>query len=192
MIISSGLDQVFPKGMKIGRILKVTKIHSQLFQDITLETSVDFNKIEEVLVFKKNRWIVLKRVNNECSFFHRPHFIFHRYPNDYPSFVFLVWSVFWPADYRGPFFKLYFISLFNGFGHHYYRMRDGQYFRCSVLLSYFFVCVDVYYCANSQTIIFSKKHYFYFYHQYCFHTHSAWVFIVFSFCPSRYRLHLGI
>ena len=52
MIISSGLDQVFPKGMKIGRILKVTKIHSQLFQDITLETSVDFNKIEEVLVFK--------------------------------------------------------------------------------------------------------------------------------------------
>ena len=53
MIISSGLDQVFPKGMKIGKIIKVTKIHSQLFQDITLETSVDFNKIEEVLVFKK-------------------------------------------------------------------------------------------------------------------------------------------
>jgi rod shape-determining protein MreC len=55
MIVSSGLDQVFPKGMKIGRILKVTKVHSQLFQDITLETSVDFNKIEEVLVFKNNR-----------------------------------------------------------------------------------------------------------------------------------------
>jgi rod shape-determining protein MreC len=55
MIISSGLDQVFPKGMKIGRILKVTKVHSQLFQNITLETSVDFNKIEEVLVFKNNR-----------------------------------------------------------------------------------------------------------------------------------------
>ncbi len=54
-IISSGLDQVFPKGMKIGRILKVTKIHSQLFQDIILEPSVDFNKIEEVLVFKNNR-----------------------------------------------------------------------------------------------------------------------------------------
>jgi len=55
MIISSGLDQVFPKGMKVGRILKVTKVHSQLFQDIILETSVDFNKIEEVLVFKKDR-----------------------------------------------------------------------------------------------------------------------------------------
>ncbi len=50
MIVSSGLDQVFPKGLRIGRILNVTKVHSQLFQDITIETSVDFDKIEEVLV----------------------------------------------------------------------------------------------------------------------------------------------
>ncbi|NOX32936.1 MAG: rod shape-determining protein MreC [Deltaproteobacteria bacterium] len=55
MIVSSGLDQVFPKGLKIGRILKVTKVHSQLFQDITIETSVDFDKIEEVLVYKTAR-----------------------------------------------------------------------------------------------------------------------------------------
>jgi len=55
MVISSGLDQVFPKGMKIGRISQVTKIHSKLFQDIILEPSVDFNKIEEVLVLKNNR-----------------------------------------------------------------------------------------------------------------------------------------
>jgi len=51
MIVSSGLDQVFPKGLKIGRILDVKKTHSQLFQDITIETSVDFDKLEEVLVF---------------------------------------------------------------------------------------------------------------------------------------------
>ncbi|MBW2654510.1 MAG: rod shape-determining protein MreC, partial [Deltaproteobacteria bacterium] len=55
MIVSSGLDQVFPKGLKIGRVLKVAKAHSQLFQDITIETSVDFDKIEEVLVFKNDR-----------------------------------------------------------------------------------------------------------------------------------------
>jgi rod shape-determining protein MreC len=54
MIISSGLDQVFPKGLKIGRILKVTKVHSQLFQDVTIQTSVDFDKIEEVLVLKND------------------------------------------------------------------------------------------------------------------------------------------
>jgi len=57
IIISSGLDQVFPKGLKIGRILKVTKIHSQLFQDISIETSVDFDKLEEVLVFKNGKLI---------------------------------------------------------------------------------------------------------------------------------------
>ncbi|MBU8850037.1 MAG: rod shape-determining protein MreC [Desulfobacterales bacterium] len=55
MIISSGLDQVFPKGLKIGRVLKVIKAHSQLFQDITIETTVDFDRIEEVLVFKNDR-----------------------------------------------------------------------------------------------------------------------------------------
>ncbi len=55
MIVSSGLDQVFPKGLRIGRISKVTKVHSQLFQDITIETSVDFDKIEEVLVLINNQ-----------------------------------------------------------------------------------------------------------------------------------------
>ncbi len=53
MIISSGLDQIFPKGLQIGRVLKVTKEHSQLFQNITIKTTVDFDKIEEVLVIKK-------------------------------------------------------------------------------------------------------------------------------------------
>ncbi len=52
MIVSSGLDQVFPKGLKIGRILEVKKVHSQLFQDIIIETSVDFDRLEEVLVYK--------------------------------------------------------------------------------------------------------------------------------------------
>ena len=53
MIISSGLDQIFPKGLQIGKIIKVTKGHSQLFQNITIKTSVDFDKLEEVLVIKK-------------------------------------------------------------------------------------------------------------------------------------------
>jgi rod shape-determining protein MreC len=52
-IVSSGLDQVFPKGLKIGTILDVKKEHSRLFQDIIIQTSVDFDKLEEVLVYKK-------------------------------------------------------------------------------------------------------------------------------------------
>ena len=54
IIVTSGLDQVFPKGLYIGKILKVTKTQSQLFQDITVETGVDFEKLEEVLVLKRH------------------------------------------------------------------------------------------------------------------------------------------
>jgi rod shape-determining protein MreC len=53
VIVSSGLDQVFPKGLKIGTILAVKKDHSRLFQDIIVQTSVDFDKLEEVLVYKQ-------------------------------------------------------------------------------------------------------------------------------------------
>ncbi len=52
MIVSSGLDQVFPKGLMIGRILEIKTENSLLFQDITLDTSVEFDKLEEVLVLK--------------------------------------------------------------------------------------------------------------------------------------------
>jgi rod shape-determining protein MreC len=53
VIVTSGLDQVFPKGLKIGTVLDVEKDHSRLFQDIVIQTSVDFDKLEEVLVYKQ-------------------------------------------------------------------------------------------------------------------------------------------
>jgi len=53
VIVTSGLDQVFPKGLKIGTVLAVKKDHSRLFQDIIIQTSVDFDKLEEVLVYKQ-------------------------------------------------------------------------------------------------------------------------------------------
>lgn len=50
VIISSGFDQVFPKGMRIGEVVAVEKENSELFQTIYLKTFVDFEKLEEVLV----------------------------------------------------------------------------------------------------------------------------------------------
>ena len=50
MIVSSGFDQVFPKGLKVGRVMEVKKGNSQLFQKVIVEPSVDFDKLEEVLV----------------------------------------------------------------------------------------------------------------------------------------------
>ena len=50
MIISSGLDGVYPKGLRIGWVVELTENSSQLFQEITIKTCVDFDKLEEVLV----------------------------------------------------------------------------------------------------------------------------------------------
>lgn len=54
VIVSSGMDQVFPKGLEIGTVQMVEKKHSQLFQKITIRTSVDFDKLEEVLILKQS------------------------------------------------------------------------------------------------------------------------------------------
>ncbi len=50
IIVSSGLDDVFPKGLRIGEVIDVKKEDSQLFQKILIKTCVDFDKLEEVLV----------------------------------------------------------------------------------------------------------------------------------------------
>ncbi len=52
VIVSSGLDQVFPKGLMIGVVVDVKRENSELFQSIYLKTFVDFDKLEEVLVSK--------------------------------------------------------------------------------------------------------------------------------------------
>ncbi len=53
MIVSSGLDGVFPKGLRIGWVVGIGENTSQLFQEITLKTCVDFDTLEEVLVSVK-------------------------------------------------------------------------------------------------------------------------------------------
>lgn len=49
-IISSGLDGVFPKGIRIGSVAEVVKTHSGIFQEVSVTPFADFEKLEEVLV----------------------------------------------------------------------------------------------------------------------------------------------
>jgi rod shape-determining protein MreC len=49
-ILSSGLGGTFPKGLRIGVVSKVTKRRQGLFQDITVNPSADFSRLEEVLI----------------------------------------------------------------------------------------------------------------------------------------------
>ncbi len=53
VIVSSGLDRVFPKGLRIGTVLNVEKNNSRLFQKVVVKTFVDFDTLEEVLVCKR-------------------------------------------------------------------------------------------------------------------------------------------
>lgn len=50
ILISSGLDGVYPKGLKLGKVSHVVKQNSGIFQETNVTPFVDFQKLEEVLV----------------------------------------------------------------------------------------------------------------------------------------------
>jgi len=49
-VIASGLDGVFPKGLRIGYVTEKTERNSGLFQEVRVTPFVDFEKLEEVLI----------------------------------------------------------------------------------------------------------------------------------------------
>jgi len=53
LIITSGYSQIYPSGLTIGRVFKVTQTGRDLFQKVLLRTEVDFGTLEELLVLKK-------------------------------------------------------------------------------------------------------------------------------------------
>ncbi|MCE5193949.1 MAG: rod shape-determining protein MreC [Nitrospiraceae bacterium] len=52
-VITSGLDGIFPPGIPVGTVTKISKNSPGLFQDITVIPFQDNSKLEEVLVVKK-------------------------------------------------------------------------------------------------------------------------------------------
>jgi rod shape-determining protein MreC len=50
LVVTSGLDQVFPKGLKIGFIIKVDRPRTGVTQNAELRPSADLSYLEEVLV----------------------------------------------------------------------------------------------------------------------------------------------
>jgi len=53
VLVSSGMDEVFPSGVEIGKILSVRKDPNLVLEEAVLEPSVDFGALEEVLIVKK-------------------------------------------------------------------------------------------------------------------------------------------
>jgi rod shape-determining protein MreC len=51
-ILTSGTDNVYPKGILIGKIENIDLSQNQLFQKISISPAVDFSKLEEVFIIK--------------------------------------------------------------------------------------------------------------------------------------------
>ena len=49
-VVTSGLDGVYPKGLRIGRVSGVVRRNSGMFQKVEVTPYVDFEKLEEVMV----------------------------------------------------------------------------------------------------------------------------------------------
>jgi rod shape-determining protein MreC len=49
-VVASGLDGVYPKGLRIGWVSDVVKREPEIFLDITVTPFIDFEKLEEVLI----------------------------------------------------------------------------------------------------------------------------------------------
>jgi rod shape-determining protein MreC len=50
VVVASGLDGVYHKGLRVGRITEVIRPNAGIFQKVTVTPFVDFEKLEEVLV----------------------------------------------------------------------------------------------------------------------------------------------
>ena len=50
VIVSSGIDGIYPRGLPIGRVVAIDHAEAGMFQTMTVLPFVDFEKLEEVLV----------------------------------------------------------------------------------------------------------------------------------------------
>jgi rod shape-determining protein MreC len=55
VVISSGLDGVFPKGLRLGSVSDIVRQHSGIFQEVSVTSFVNFEKLEEVMVLLNPR-----------------------------------------------------------------------------------------------------------------------------------------
>ena len=54
ILISSGMGQIYPKGIKVGEIVKVFEEKFSLYKLAEVKPDVDFGKLEEVLVINRS------------------------------------------------------------------------------------------------------------------------------------------
>ena len=58
ILITSGLEGIFPKGIVVGKVLDVRDQKEGLFKEIWAKTAVNFGHLEEVLVLLEKRLVL--------------------------------------------------------------------------------------------------------------------------------------
>jgi rod shape-determining protein MreC len=53
MVVTSGMDRVFPKGLPVGEVVDVQDTAWEFFRNVKIKPMVDFSKLEDVLVIMK-------------------------------------------------------------------------------------------------------------------------------------------
>ncbi len=53
LVVTSGLDGIYPKGLAVGTVTKVVKQEAVAFQTVVVEPAVRFSRLEEALVLAK-------------------------------------------------------------------------------------------------------------------------------------------
>ncbi len=73
-VITSGLGNIYPKGIKVGMITRIEKENYGITQKIVVRPSVDFGRLEEVVVLvdtgdgrKRKEWEALNELGEEVA-----------------------------------------------------------------------------------------------------------------------------
>ena len=55
LLVTSGTDGIFPRGLTVGKVTQIRRSPQGLFQDATVVPAVDVTRIEEVVVLTSGR-----------------------------------------------------------------------------------------------------------------------------------------
>ncbi|MBV8054915.1 MAG: rod shape-determining protein MreC [Deltaproteobacteria bacterium] len=50
MIVTSGLDGIFPRGLLVGTVVRVSREGPGLFLNVEVKAAVDFHELEQVMI----------------------------------------------------------------------------------------------------------------------------------------------
>ncbi|MBW2104459.1 MAG: rod shape-determining protein MreC [Deltaproteobacteria bacterium] len=64
VIVTSGLGRAFPKGLYLGTVKRIDDSPDKLFKDVVVVSSVDFSKLEEILVILRPGFIPGEQIND--------------------------------------------------------------------------------------------------------------------------------